>query len=102
MAETAVRLTDPCSQRAVEACGNEERFALFAGENRRFILACAYRAVNRFVTESDDEWSVALGAFYEAVRSYDAGKGEFRPFAAMVIRRRVLDWRDREARRAAG
>jgi len=68
--------------------------------SRRFILGCASRASGRFLTESDDEWSVALLAFSEAVESYDGTRGPFRPFAAMVIRRRVLDYRRTEARHA--
>ena len=36
--------------------------------------------------------SAALLAFHEAVGAYDAGKGSFRSFAAMIIRRRVTDY----------
>lgn len=66
--------------------------------HRRFILGCAYKTVHHFVSESDDEWSVALIAFHEAVRSYDEGKGDFKPFAALVIRRRLLDYLESQAR----
>ena len=66
--------------------------------HRRFILGCAYRTVHRFVTESDDEYSVALIAFHEAVLGYDDSKGSFKSFAALVIRRRLLDYIDSQAR----
>ena len=66
--------------------------------HRRFILSCAYKATHRFITESDDEWSIALIAFHEAVMSYDNSRGSFRSFAALVIRRRLLDHLDSQAK----
>ncbi len=69
-------------------------------ENEKWILGCASKSAHRFVTKSDDEWSVALMAFSEAVRSYDDGKGEFLPFASVVIKRRILDYLRSEGRRS--
>ena len=60
--------------------------------NRAFILRCASEPAHRYITDSDDEWSVALMAFSEAVRDYEGEKGSFRGFAAIVIKRRVLDY----------
>ncbi|MCI2062052.1 MAG: RNA polymerase subunit sigma [Eubacteriaceae bacterium] len=60
-------------------------------ENRQFILRCASKCSGKFITESDDEWSVALLAFTEAAEAYDESKGSFHSFAAMVIRRRIID-----------
>jgi DNA-directed RNA polymerase specialized sigma subunit len=60
-------------------------------ENRQFILRCASKCSGRYITESDDEWSVALLAFSEAAEAYDESKGSFRAFASMVIRRRLID-----------
>lgn len=71
---------------------DEEYLNQFILENRRFIRSTASRATGRFITESDDEWSVALIAFHEAVRSYDDSKGSFRSFAALVIKRRLVDY----------
>ncbi len=68
------------------------------GRHTRFILSCANKATGRYVTRSDDEWSVALIAFHEAVEAYDADKGDFLQFAALVIRRRLIDYLSREAR----
>lgn len=60
-------------------------------ENEQFILRCASKTTGRFITKSDDEWSIALIAFSEAVRSFEESKGELLPFAAMIIRRRLID-----------
>ncbi len=78
---------------------NEADMNLLIEKNKKFIITSAYRSVNHYVTESDDEWSVALIAFHEAVLSYDEEKGSFHSFAAMVIRRRLLDYLRGEARR---
>ena len=84
--------------RALAAKNNEDQFYHFAQENRGFIKRCAFRACKRFITESDDEWSIALIAFYEAVRSYDEAKGGFKGFSAMVIKRRLMDYFDSQSR----
>lgn len=55
-------------------------------------MQCASQSAKRYITKSDDEWSVALSAFCEAVRQYKDGKGSFKSFASMVIRRRILDY----------
>lgn len=70
-------------------------------DNQRFILVCAARTARRFVTRSDDEWSAALMAFHEAVKTYDEDKGSFKSFAALIIRRRVTDYMRGEMRHAA-
>ena len=71
---------------------DEKYLNQFILENKRFIRSSASRVTGRFITESDDEWSVALIAFNEAVRSYDDTKGNFKSFAALVIRRRLTDY----------
>lgn len=71
---------------------NEQAFADLVERDRAWILRCAGEAAHRYVTDSDDEWSIALMAYHEAVQSYDGEKGSFRGLAALVIRRRLLDW----------
>lgn len=83
---------------ALAAKGSEKLLNEFIGSSRRFILNCASRTMRRFVTDSDDEYSIALLAFHEAVRSYDQTKGSFDAFAAMVIRRRLIDYMKSEMR----
>lgn len=79
-------------QDVLRAKENDEALADLIEANRSFILRCASETVHRYVTDSDDEWSVALMAFSEAVRDYEGGKGSFRGLAAIVIKRRVLDY----------
>ena len=91
-------MTSRGTDRVIQAQNDETAMNQFIDENRKFIKACAYHAVKHFVNESDDEWSVALIAFHEAVQSYDESKGDFRAFAQMVIRRRLTDYIRSEAR----
>ena len=71
---------------------DEEYLNKFIKDNKRFIMVSAFKATKRFITENDDEWSIALIAFHEAVKAYDTSKGNFRTFAALVIRRRLTDY----------
>ncbi len=89
-------------QRLVREAGQDESaFENLIQLNKNFILSTAYRTVHRYVTESDDEWSIALIAFHEAVCGYDHSRGDFRAYAAMVMRSRLLDYVMREDRHRA-
>ena len=90
-----IHLTD---QRALEAQHDETAMNRFVDESRSFILRCASRVCKRFVTDSDDEYEVALLAFWEAVRQYNSRAGSFDSFAALVIRRRLMDSFDSRSR----
>ncbi len=79
-------------EKARRAREDPARFSEFAEENRAWILKRAGNALHRFITESDDAWSDALQAFYEAVNHYSPGQGHFLPFADTVIRRRMQDY----------
>lgn len=70
----------------------------FIKEYELFILHTAHKGAGRYVTKMDDQWSVALNAFHEAVRAYDFDKGAFLPFAETVIRRRLYDHNRKESR----
>ena len=48
----------------------------------------------------DDELSIAMFAFHEAVMTHDGSRGAFIPHATRVIRNRLVDFTRREARHA--
>ena len=83
---------DELNAKVLAAKQNEEAFADLAAENKAWMLKCASDVTKRYITDSDDEWSVALMAFSEAVQSYDESKGSFKAFASVVIKRRILDY----------
>ena len=89
---------DEFSRKALKAKESDDEFNVFASERKKFILSCASKACKRFVNESDDEWSVSLIAFHEAVEKYDKSKGRFSSFSNLVIKRRLMDSFDKESR----
>ena len=91
---------DGASREALEAKADAEKLELFIAKYRRFVLFCAIKTLHRFVSESDDEHSIALIAFSEAVKTYEEDKGSFKPFAALVIKRRLTDHLRKEYRHA--
>ena len=83
---------DATDQMAMAAKTDEAILETLITGHRSFILRCAAKAAGRYLTDSDDEWSVALMAFHEAVGAYAPDKGRFEAFASTVIRRRVIDY----------
>jgi RNA polymerase sigma factor len=78
---------------------NEEAMNNFIKEYQPFIASCVYKQTGKFlVYGKDDELSIGLMAFLEAIKSYDSNKGPFLAFARGVIRRRLIDYYRREKR----
>lgn len=80
------------NQLVMEASKDGEAFNRLLEKNRNFIARCAFKADKRYITTSDDEWSIALGAFYDAVMTFDVEKGSFHKYAEKVIRNRLVDY----------
>ena len=76
---------------ALQARDNSSLRNNFIQDNEELILRLAYKATGTYVTTSDDNYSIALIAFNEAIDSYDESKGNFTSFAALVIKRRLTD-----------
>ncbi|MBQ6520329.1 MAG: hypothetical protein IJI14_16560 [Anaerolineaceae bacterium] len=60
--------------------------------NEAFILRTASFVLGRPVSRSDDEYSIALSAFWEAAQSHDPSKGSLQTYASVVIRHRLIDY----------
>lgn len=80
-------------QKRIIACRNNPyELNNFITEYKPFITKSVQEHVGRFVEYGrDDELSVGLMAFEEAIRSYDMDKGSFLTFAKNVIKRRLID-----------
>lgn len=63
----------------------------FLTEERDHILYLTARILKKTVTDSDDEFSIALMAVSEALDSYDEKRGPFWNYASLVIKSRILD-----------
>ena len=63
-----------------------------------FIRFEASKFLSRPCSEQDDEYSIAMIAFHEAILGYAKERGAFLSYAAMVIRSRLIDYRRKESR----
>lgn len=63
-----------------------------------FIRSEASKFLPRFCTEQDDEFSIAMIAFHEAVVGFSRERGAFMSYASMLIRSRLIDYQRKEAR----
>lgn len=66
-----------------------------------FIKAETAKFIRRIPQEGyDDELGIAMFAFYEAIQSYQEGKGAFLRLAAAAIHNRLIDYARKEQRHA--
>ena len=84
----------------VEKIKNDEmEINRFVEEYKPFIAACVQKASGRYVRYgTDDELSIGLIAFVEAIRTYNICKGSFLSFAQCVIKRRLIDYYRKQSR----
>lgn len=86
-------------ERVLRIKNNPEEINNLINEYKPFISATVSKVLGRFVEYGrDEELSVALSAFMEAVRGFDKAKGAFLSFAKMVIRKRLIDYFRKERR----
>ena len=84
-------MTEAMNQFAIAAASDERKREELIYSNEQTILRTASSVCRRYVSRSDDEFSVALCAFSKAVDVYFEAKGDFLPFAQMLIRRDLID-----------
>ena len=66
-----------------------------------FLIKTVSRITGRYVSiENDDEFSIALSAFAEAVRRYEPERGAFLAFAGLVIQSRLCTYLEKEQKQA--
>ena len=63
-----------------------------------FIRSEASKFMSRACTEQDDENSIAMMGFYEAIIGYEGHRGSFLSYAALIIKSRLIDYSRRESR----
>ena len=83
---------DSVNKKAVRAAQDDSYMNTFIAENKTFILSCAGKQAGRYISESDDEFSIAMYAFFTAITKYNTDQGDFLPFAGLVIKRRLTDY----------
>ena len=98
MSVVIIPMSNSVNELALRASTDERAREDIIRAHETLILRTASKVSRRFVTKSDDEWSVALGAFSDAIDRYDASRGDFLPFSQMLIRRALVDYFRAEAR----
>ena len=63
-----------------------------------FIRSEASKCITGICTEQDDEYSIAMIAFHEAILGYEKSRGAFLGYASMLIRSRIIDFQRKESR----
>jgi RNA polymerase sigma factor len=77
--------------------GDMQKINQLVEEYKPFIASCIEKITGRYMRYGeDDELSVGLMAFVEAIESFDKSKGNFLSFAQNVIKRRVIDYYRKE------
>lgn len=79
-------------RRVVAAAKDAQLLSELIEQHEQFILRSAAKTAKRNVLKSDDEWSIALTAFYDAIKKYSYNKGSFIAFAELLIHNKLVDY----------
>ena len=80
------------NEKAIHANLNPEYFPIFLDEMKPFLIRSAYRITHKFINEADDEYSIALIAFSDAIKSYNIEKGNFYSFLDLKLKHQLIDF----------
>src|SRR3972149_12073508 len=80
-------------ERVIKSKNSNDELNTLISDFKPFIASVVQKKVGRYLEYGvDDELSVGLSAFMEAVNSFDAKKGTFLSFSRLVINARVIDF----------
>jgi RNA polymerase sigma factor len=79
------------NNRVLQSKNDGQAFEQLLNEYRPFIASCVNRTVGKYVDEHDDEMSIGIIAFSEAVKRFNPESGKFLSYAGQVIRSRLID-----------
>ncbi len=80
--------------------GDEEVLNALLHSYQPFMKKTASFVCKRYIHEQDDEYSIALFAFHEAIQHFEPDRNaSFLTFAHLLIRRKLIDFIRKEARR---
>lgn len=73
--------------------GNEDLLNQVLEDYKPFIKKAVSSVCKRYIHESDDEFSIGLIAFHDAIYKYNSERGtSFLSFAEVIIKRKVIDY----------
>ena len=78
---------------------NNKEIDIFIEEYKPFIVSSASKFLNNYIDyNNDEEYSIALLAFNEAINTYKFEKGGFLSFAQNIIKYRLIDYLRKESK----
>lgn len=87
------------NQRVIDSRDDKIKTEQLIEEYKPFIASVVQKHVGHYVEYGvDDELSIALLAFHEAMQKYDLDKGNFLSLARVTIRHRLIDYYRKENR----
>jgi RNA polymerase sigma factor len=73
--------------------GNDELLNQLLSDYKPFVKKAVSKVCKRYINESDDEFSIGLIAFHEAIQKYEHTKGaSLLSFAEVIVKRKVIDY----------
>ncbi len=87
------------NSRVIEAKTDRQKRESFLADEEDHIIRLTSVILKRNITKSDDEFSIAFIATSDAIDGYDPDKNDFWPYAAYVIRNRLVDYYRKESGR---
>jgi len=88
-------------ERVEQAKKSDEASNALISDYLLFIRSEASKATGRIITEQDDEFSIALIGFHEAIKTYDESRGAFLKYASVIIKNRLIDEHRKQKRHLA-
>src|SRR3972149_8425887 len=80
-------------ERVIKSKNSNNELNTLISDFKPFIASVVQKKIGKYLEYGvDDELSVGLSAFMEAVNSFDAKKGTFLSFSRLVINARVIDF----------
>lgn len=87
------------NERVINIKENTEEINRLIEEYKPFIASTVENHLGRYVEYGiDDELSIALIAFHDAIKKYDIKKGNFLSFARINVKHRLIDYYRKEQR----
>ncbi|MBM3712385.1 MAG: RNA polymerase sigma-I factor [Actinobacteria bacterium] len=94
--------TGSFEEKVIKSKNDNEKISRLISQFKPFIASVIQKKLCRYLEYGvDDELSIGLLAFNEAVNSYDKNKGRFLSFAKLVINNRLIDYYRKNSRNPA-
>lgn len=88
-------------EKVISSREDPEKKNLLIKQFKPFIASVIQKRLGKFLEYGvDDELSVGLTAFDEAINSYDIKKGKFLSFSRLVITNRIIDYYRKQSRQS--